>query len=88
LGKVNVVTNTVMLFFTHRTFRTIFVESGDGVNKEFKIDTIGWDVLNFFMFLVAVEHLVFFFRLVVRSSSEVEPLFVKQGKMERAKLIK
>ena len=88
LGQVNVVTNTVLLFFTHKSFKNIFIEPEEGVSKEFEINAIGWEILYFFMFLVIVEHLVIVFRLIIRSSSEVKPPFVKQGERERADLLK
>ena len=40
------------------------------------------------MFLVVVEHLVLVVRIIIKSSSEVKPQFVKQGERERAALIK
>ena len=58
------------------------------MSKEFEINAIGWEILYFFMFLVVVEHLVIVFRLIIRSSSEVKPAFVKQGERERADLLK
>ena len=88
LGQVNVVTNTVLLFFTHRSFKNIFIEPEEGVSKEFEINAIGWEILYFFMFLVVVEHLVIVFRLIIRNSSEVKPAFVKQGERERSDLLK
>ena len=87
LGKINVVTNTVMLFFTFRNFRKIFIDTGEEFS-EFEVNSLGWESLYFLMFLMAVEHFVFFLRLVIRNYSEVNPPFVKQGQIERAKLIK
>ena len=78
MGKINVVTNTVMLFFTFRNFRKIFIETGEELS-EFELNTLGWESLYFLMFLMVVEHFVFFLRLVIRNYSEVNPPFVKQG---------
>ena len=75
-----------MLFFTFRNFKKIFIE-GEEEFSEFEVNELNWEAIYFLMFLMAVEHLVFFFRLVIKNSSDINPKFVRQGQFERAKLI-
>lgn len=86
LGQVNVVSNTVLLFFTHRNFKKIFLESEE--TNEFQFNSIGWEALYFLMFLMAIEHMVFGFRLLIKYYSNSEPDSIRQGELERSKLIK
>ena len=85
LGQVNVVTNTAMLFFTHRNFKNIFIEAE---SNEFQMNSIGWEVLYFLMFLVVVEHLIIALKVGIKYSAQSKPDFVKEGERERAYLIK
>ena len=82
LGHVNVVTNTAMLFFTHRNFKKIFLESE---SSEFNI---GWEALYFLMFLVAIEHVIIAVKVGMKYATETKPEFVKEGERERKALIK
>ena len=77
-----------MLFFTHRNFKRLFIEPEDGVSKEWDVNAVGWEALYFFMFLVAVEHLVIAARLIIKNTGEIRPAFIKQGEYERRMLIK
>ena len=91
LSMVNVVTNTVLLYFTHKSFRYILVGE-DSITAEnytpvVQIDHSGWPLDIFLLVLVVLEHILIGIKLIIRFSRSKTPEFVLLGQQERNQLI-
>jgi len=71
LGHINVVTNSILIFFTHKSYKNIFVvdhdhEVGDeDIINEFNISVVGLDLTKFLMTVVLIEHMIIGVKLVI-----------------------
>ena len=93
LGHVNVVTNCILIFFTHKTYKNIFVAdhehdiSDDDVINEFDIENFGIDLAKFVMAIVLLEHLIIGLKFLISFMYSDEPEVVVEGLKDRASIL-
>ena len=93
LGHVNVVTNCILIFFTHKTYKNIFVAdheheiSDDDVINEFNIENVGLDLAKFIMSIVILEHLIIGLKFLITFLYSEEPEVVVEGLKDRANIL-
>ena len=94
LGHVNVVTNSILIFFTHKTYKNVFVAdhehdiSDDEVINEFGIENFGLDLAKFVMYIVVLEHLIIGMKLLISFMYNEEPEVVVEGLKDRANILR
>ena len=74
LTKLSIITNCGTIFFTSRRFRKLFV--GDGGNKD---AITAWDLTQFLVFLLLVEHLLMITQMFISLVIQEAPDFVIEG---------
>ena len=93
LGHVNVVTNCILIFFTHKTYKNIFVAdneheiSDNDVINEFNIENVGLDLAKFVMAIVLLEHLIIGLKFLISFLYSEEPEVVVEGLKDRANIL-
>ena len=89
LNHVSVVTNTFLLYFTHRSYRSLFVESNkqEDSTTDLQVDNVGWELAQFLLFLMITEHLIIAIKFLISINKSGTPAFVAHGLMERKKII-
>jgi len=68
LVQVAIVTNCAQIYFTSQTYQNMFIGRDYFGNPERVLEdntSLGWEAINFFMFLVAVEHLIFVIKYII-----------------------
>lgn len=74
-----------MIFFTSRVYKKLFIK--DAKNAKPKL-TDGWTTIQFFMFVVVIEHLLLVIRIVIEKSIDDVPIEVLRGERNRQSLVK
>lgn len=92
LSNVNVVTNTMLLYYTHKSYRLILTEEyADGIDdrteKSIDIQNPGLAMAEFLMALIIVEHLQIGIKALVNFLLGNTPEMVTHGLMERKMLL-
>ena len=93
LGHVNVVTNSILIFFTHKTYKHMFVAddehdiSDSEVINELGIENIGLDLAIFVMSIVLIEHMIIGVKLLISFMYSEEPEVVVEGLKDRANIL-
>lgn len=98
-----IIINCYASYFTSKTYTAMFVGQTTGMagaatapkaadaasadsSSTFKIST-GWNELDFFIFVVIVEHAVLFMKLVINNLLDDKPETVQKGEEEKKALI-
>ena len=98
-----IIINCYASYFTSKTYTAMFVGQTTGMagaatapkaadaasadsSSTFKIST-GWNELDFFIFVVIVEHAVLFMKLVINNLLDDKPETVQKGEQEKKALI-
>ena len=82
LSNVNVVTNTLMLYFTHVSYKVIFVaedelklESGS-VSTDVEASNIALELAQFLFILIVTEHIIIGIKMLIQFINNGYPAFV------------
>ena len=89
-----IIINCASVYFTSKVYQTLFVgqvldHEGKGPGETYTLIenkeavTGGWDLLKFLLFVVLVEHVLLFLKLVVENAIDDVPAEVQAGERER-----
>ena len=77
--------NAGIMYFTSKTYRYMFV--GGNPNPEADEVSYGWEIVQFLIFMVIIEHALLILKIFVEQIIEDSPLFVVRGERQRDRLI-
>ena len=90
LSTLSVVTNCAMIYFTHQKLTVYFIGKSPHPDQDLREnhahqsthESPEWEVIEFFMLVVGVEHLIILIKQLIHFRSKV-PEFIHQGLKDR-----
>ena len=76
LSHGSIITNCAVIYFTSQTYRDLFVYNND---EYISVLTVPWDLLKFFMIVVAIEHCLLFVKLYLEEIIDDNPKWIVRG---------
>ena len=90
LAQLSIITNCATVYFTSKIYYKMFVaEAFDEDNKvgAIYIPKKAWQLTQFLLFVVLIEHVILIFKMMIENEIEDTPAYVIQGQYERQALV-
>ena len=86
LSNISVVTNMILLYYTHRNFQVLFTFGDDDVPNDLNVNA-GLQMVEFLLILMIAEHIQMAIKAVIGFVYGNDPEMIKHGLEERKELL-